>query len=238
MEFSGTKSSTMMLLGGGRVSRYLHILHQDLCCQAHLQHPVDDQLAVGRQHVPAPVEVLEPLHLRVVTDWGIQMESEHAVDGGGDDTSKTREKQRTKQSLIQDNGFNRWKSKITEGWSYACDTMWLQFLTRLIKPARRWARVNGIFSRKEIVLILWFNSGPLASQWSVLQRLIENTVRVTKSLPDQSNKTIVFITCSKSNNSNTWLGWEEFQASHQDMHWLLWTGPYLDSVHLWEPDLL
>lgn len=57
-----------MLLSGGRVSRYLHILHQDLGCQAHLQHPVDDQLAIGRQHVPAPVKVLQPLHLRVVTD--------------------------------------------------------------------------------------------------------------------------------------------------------------------------
>lgn len=103
-------------------------------------------------------------------------------------------------SFIQDNGFSRWKSKITEGWSYGCDTMWLQSLTRLIKQALRWARVNGIFSRKEIVLILWFNSGPLPSEWSLIQQLIENTVCITKSLPDQSNKAIAFITCSKTNN--------------------------------------
>lgn len=79
--------------------------------------------------------------------------------------------------------------------------MWLQSFTRLIKRALRWATVNGIFSRKEIVLILWFNSGPLPSKWSLIQRLIENTVCITKSLPDQSNKTIAFITCSKTNNS-------------------------------------
>lgn len=86
-----------MLLSGGRVNCYLHILHKDLGCQAHLQHPVDDQLAIGRQHVSAPVKILEPLHL---TDWGIQMESKHTVDGGADDTSKIREKQRTKQRQV------------------------------------------------------------------------------------------------------------------------------------------
>lgn len=61
---------------GGRVNLYLHVLHKDLSSHAHLQHPVDDQFAVGREHVSAHVKVLEPLHFRVFTDWGIQMESE------------------------------------------------------------------------------------------------------------------------------------------------------------------
>lgn len=55
---------------------------------------------------------------------------------------------------FRDDGFNRWESKITWAQSYGRDTMWLQSITRLIKQARRWARVNGIFSRKEIGLIL------------------------------------------------------------------------------------
>lgn len=46
---------------------YLHILHEDLGRHAHLQHPVDDQLAIGRQHVSAPVELLQPLQLTVFT---------------------------------------------------------------------------------------------------------------------------------------------------------------------------
>lgn len=183
---------------GGRLSRYLHVLHEDLSSHAHLQHSVEDQFAVGREHVSAHVKVLQPLRFRAFAAWGIQVETERDVKNQREKRTKQRGEKRLR--FIGDNGFSRWKSKITEGWGYGCDTMWLQSFTGLIKQARRWARVNGIFSQKEIVLILWFNSGPLPSQWSLIQRLIENTVYITKSLPDQSNKAIAFITCSKTNN--------------------------------------
>lgn len=52
------------------VHLYLHVVHEDLSCHAHLQHPVHYQLAEGRQQVPPPVEVLQPLHLQGFAHWG------------------------------------------------------------------------------------------------------------------------------------------------------------------------
>lgn len=49
---------------------YLHVVHEDLCSHAHLQHAVHDQLAVGRQQVPPAVEILQLLHALALTGWG------------------------------------------------------------------------------------------------------------------------------------------------------------------------
>lgn len=53
-----------------RVHLYLHVVHEDLSCHAHLQHPMHYQLAEGGQQVPPPVEVLQPLHLQGFAHWG------------------------------------------------------------------------------------------------------------------------------------------------------------------------
>lgn len=50
------------------VNLYLHVVHEDLSCHAHLQHPMHYQLAVGSEQVSTFVQVLQPLHFRVFTD--------------------------------------------------------------------------------------------------------------------------------------------------------------------------
>lgn len=58
---------------------YLHVVHEDLSCHAHLQHAMHYQFAEGRKQISSFVKVVEPLHLRVFTDWGSQMASKHPV---------------------------------------------------------------------------------------------------------------------------------------------------------------
>ena len=48
------------------LQKYLHVILEDFCCHAHLQHPVDDELTEGCQKYPTPVEVLQLAH---ITDW-------------------------------------------------------------------------------------------------------------------------------------------------------------------------
>lgn len=45
---------------------YLHVVHEDLSCHAHLQHSVHYEFAVGRQQISLLVKVLQPLHFRVL----------------------------------------------------------------------------------------------------------------------------------------------------------------------------
>lgn len=96
------KQGQTWLLSGGRVIGYLYILHKDLSCHAHLQHPVDDQFAVGCEHVSAPVKVLEPLCFRVFTGWGIQMESKYTrTMGGGSEREKNKAETRDGVKVFQ-----------------------------------------------------------------------------------------------------------------------------------------
>lgn len=217
-----------------RVNLHLHVVRVDFRRRAHLQHSVYDQLAVGRQQIPSPVKLLQPLHFRALADWGRggvgcgwntwldvkwsrstkkKKKKDEEKNMGMTQKKKKREGLITQNHIMErkerrtkpkrgewefeswDDGFSRWKSKITSDCSYGCDTMWLQSFSRLIKWSRRRARVNGIFSRKEIALIFfffWFTSVPLPSEWSLIPQLIENTVHITKSLPGISNKTIAF----------------------------------------------
>lgn len=63
----GPDSQGAALLLARALGLYLGVVHEDLCCHAHLQHAVDDQLAVGRQQVPARVDVVQPVG--VLTHW-------------------------------------------------------------------------------------------------------------------------------------------------------------------------
>lgn len=53
----------MIELGLSEPMVYLRVERQDLRSHAHLQHAVHDQLAVGRQQVPPPVDIFQLLHL-------------------------------------------------------------------------------------------------------------------------------------------------------------------------------
>lgn len=64
---------------------YLHVVHEDLCSHAHLQHAVHDQLAVGRQQVPPPVEILQLLHALALSGWGLGGTNARKRAGGGGD---------------------------------------------------------------------------------------------------------------------------------------------------------
>lgn len=59
---------------------YLRVERQDLRGHAHLQHAVHDQLAVGRQQVPPPVEIFQLLHPLGLTDWGSDGRRKRAGD--------------------------------------------------------------------------------------------------------------------------------------------------------------
>lgn len=47
---------------------YLHVVHEDLSCHAHLQHSMHYEFAEGCKQISSSVKVVEPLHLRALTD--------------------------------------------------------------------------------------------------------------------------------------------------------------------------
>lgn len=121
--------------------------------------------------------------------------------------------------------------------------MWLQSFTRLIKQARRWARVNGIFSRKRLP---WFYDltqcpCPQSDLWS--RRLIENIVYITKASPGKSNKTIAFYYMAKNQWSHITFGWtfKRFPPEHLLTYLdyvLLGSNVFSESQRYWRCDSL
>lgn len=114
---------TLLIWG---VHLYLHVVHEDLCCHAHLQHSVYYQFAVGCEHISPFVKVLQFLHLRVFTDW--EPKSRQGVRSVAkwwnakewlmmrSHITERKEQSRHRKecfSWFQDNGFSRWISKIT-----------------------------------------------------------------------------------------------------------------------------